>query len=78
MESDRHTPDYDALQVCTWCGAPLGQNAMPPQSSKLFCSRSCEIDGTFWIFQELSAIEVTHPQHLCPDPRDVVDPRDFL
>jgi endogenous inhibitor of DNA gyrase (YacG/DUF329 family) len=62
MESDQHLPDYDALTVCTWCGAPLGQNEMPKQSATLFCSRRCQIEGNFWVFQELCAIEITNPQ----------------
>ena len=75
MESDRNLPDHDALTVCTWCGAPLGQNVMPKQSAKLFCSRSCEIEGNFWIFQELCAIEITHELTHTPQPN--LDPRDL-
>jgi hypothetical protein len=71
MESDRKLPDHDALNTCTWCGAPLGQNVMPPQSAKLFCSRSCEIEGKLWIFQELSVIEITHTPLRDRDTRDL-------
>jgi hypothetical protein len=35
---------------------------MPPHSAKVFCSRECEIDGNFWLYQELLMIEITHPQ----------------
>ncbi len=72
MESDdRHLPDYDALTNCTWCGAPLGQNAMPSQSAKVFCSRSCEIEGNFWVYQELCAIAITNPPQPNKHPRNL-------
>jgi hypothetical protein len=62
MQPERHSPDEGELTRCVWCGAELGQNAMPPQSANVFCSRGCEIDGNFWLYQELLVIEITHPQ----------------
>ena len=66
-------PDQDptedgASARCIWCGAPLGQNAMPPHSAQVFCSRRCEIDGNFWLYQELLVIEITHPQDSADSP----------
>jgi hypothetical protein len=61
MQSDRSLPDDGALTTCTWCGARLGQNAMPARSVTVFCSRRCEIEGKCWLYQELYAIEITHP-----------------
>ncbi len=61
MESDKPIPDDGALNRCTWCGAKLGQNVMPAKSAKLFCSRRCEIEGNFWLFSEMCAIEITLP-----------------
>ena len=73
MEPDQKPPDdIQALTVCTWCGEPLGQNVMPAKSAKLFCSRRCEIEGTFWVFQELCAIEITHPPQPNEEPRDTL------
>jgi endogenous inhibitor of DNA gyrase (YacG/DUF329 family) len=70
MESDKSLPDDGALTVCTWCGAELGQNVMPAKSAKLFCSRRCEIDGNFWLFSEMCAIEVTLPPQSDESDRD--------
>jgi len=70
MESDKPTPEDAALTSCTWCGATLGQNVMPANSAKLFCSRRCEIEGSFWLFQEMCAIEITFPTHLSQGDRD--------
>ncbi|MGA3125426.1 MAG: hypothetical protein ABSD13_01820 [Candidatus Korobacteraceae bacterium] len=61
MRSDRSLPEEGELTTCTWCGARLGQNVMPLQSAKVFCSRGCEIEGNFWLFQEFCSIEFTEP-----------------
>jgi hypothetical protein len=34
---------------------------MPTRSASLFCSRRCEIEGNYWLFQELCVIEITRP-----------------
>jgi len=71
MQPDQKFPDdLGALTCCTWCGEPLGQNVMPARSATLFCSRKCEIEGNFWVFQELCAIEITHPPQSNKDSRD--------
>jgi len=61
MQCNRHLPDDDKLTTCTWCGAPLGRNVMPAHSAKVFCSRRCEIEGNFWLYQEMCVIEITLP-----------------
>jgi hypothetical protein len=61
MQSDRYLPDDGTLTTCTRCGAQLGHNSMPEHSASVFCSRKCEIEGNFWLYQELSGIELTHP-----------------
>jgi len=63
MQSDRYLPDDGSLTNCTWCGAQLGQNVMPERSASVFCSRPCEIEANFWLYQEMHAIEIMHPSH---------------
>ena len=61
-----------ALTTCLWCNQPLGQKQsfMPRSKAGYFCSRLCEIEANFWLFQELCAIEITHP----PSPEDPREP----
>jgi hypothetical protein len=62
MLPDPYLPEEGTLTTCTWCGAQLGQNVMPKRSASVFCSRRCEIEANFWLFQEMCAIEIIHPQ----------------
>jgi len=45
---------------------------MPAKSAKVFCSRRCEIEANFWLYQEMCVIEITHPsdpkQDHCDSP----------
>jgi hypothetical protein len=34
---------------------------MPAHSASVFCSRRCEIEGNYWLYQELCVIEITRP-----------------
>jgi hypothetical protein len=72
MQSDRYRPGNATLITCTWCGAPLGQNMMPARVAAVFCSRPCEIEANFWLFQEMCVIELTHPPEAPKDPRDTL------
>jgi len=47
---------------CTWCGEELGRNVVPARSATVFCTRRCEIEANFWLYQEMCVIEITHPQ----------------
>jgi hypothetical protein len=62
MLPDSYIHDEEPQTNCTWCGEMLHRNAMPQRSAGVFCSRRCEIEGNFWLFQEMCAIEITHPQ----------------
>jgi endogenous inhibitor of DNA gyrase (YacG/DUF329 family) len=62
MEPDQYLPDDGTLTTCTWCGSQLGKNEMPEHSATVFCSRRCEIEGNFWLYQEMCVIEITNPQ----------------
>lgn len=62
MLPDPFLPDEGSLTTCTWCGGRLGQNVMPAGIATVFCSRRCEIEGNFWLYQEFCVIEMTHPQ----------------
>ena len=57
-----HSEDYEALTGCAWCGDKLGQVTMPERSAAVFCSHRCEIEATFWLYQELCGIELSNPQ----------------
>jgi hypothetical protein len=61
MQSDRYLPDDGSLTTCTWCGAQLGRTVMPGRSAGVFCCRLCEIEGNYWLYQEMCVIEITHP-----------------
>jgi len=61
MQTDRYLSDDSSLTTCTWCGAQLGQNVMPTSSAAVFCSRRCEIEANFWLYQEMCVIEITYP-----------------
>jgi endogenous inhibitor of DNA gyrase (YacG/DUF329 family) len=61
MQTNRYLPDDGTLTKCTWCGAQLGQNIMPAGAAIVFCSRRCEIEANFWLYQEMCAIEIMHP-----------------
>jgi endogenous inhibitor of DNA gyrase (YacG/DUF329 family) len=64
-------PDEGTLTVCTWCGERLGQTVMPRGSAIAFCSRRCEIEANFWLYQEMCVIEITDPlQSTREDPCD--------
>jgi hypothetical protein len=43
---------------------------MPRSKAQYFCSRLCEIEASFWLFQELCAIEITHPPASLEGPSD--------
>ena len=69
MQSNRyHNPLNTALCTCLWCNSALKQskNAGPKSKVYYFCSRRCEIEANFWLFQELCAIEITHPPASLP------------
>jgi hypothetical protein len=70
MQSDRYLPDDGTLTTCTWCGAELGLNAVSKQSAAVFCSRKCEIEGHYWLYQEMCVIEITNPQQWSGDHCD--------
>jgi hypothetical protein len=73
MPSNREQPMNVALTTCLWCYAPLGQqkqSLMPRSKAQYFCSRLCEIEASFWLFQELCAIELTHPPVSGEDPHE--------
>jgi hypothetical protein len=72
MYPNRYSSNEAALADCLWCRAPLGQDATPKNpkmKAQTFCSRRCEIEANFWLFQELCAIEITHPPTPPEDPR---------
>ena len=68
MQSNRYSPLNTALATCLWCNTALkkSQNAGPKSKVYYFCSRRCEIEANFWLFQELCAIEITYPRELPP------------
>jgi hypothetical protein len=72
MQSDRYHPVDAAPSACTWCGAPLGQNVVPRRIATVFCSRPCEIEATFWLFQEMCVIEISQPPTSPEDPRETL------
>jgi len=44
---------------------------MPRGSAIVFCSRRCEIEANFWLYQEMCVIEITDPlQSTREDPCD--------
>ncbi len=61
MIPDPYFPIEAELTVCTWCGEKLGKNEMPKRSAAVFCSRRCEIEANFWLYQEFCVIEITNP-----------------
>jgi hypothetical protein len=61
MLSHPHLPDEGTLTTCTWCGGQLGKNVLPRGCAIVFCSRHCEIEANYWLYQEMCVIEVTHP-----------------
>jgi hypothetical protein len=72
MPSNRYLPENAALATCLWCNQALGQkqSAMPRSKAHYFCSRLCEIEASFWLFQELCAIEISYPPASLEDPFD--------
>jgi hypothetical protein len=72
MQSNRYQPTNTGLDTCLWCNEPLGQrqSLMPRSKAQYFCSRLCEIEASFWLFQELCAIEITHPPASLEGPSD--------
>jgi hypothetical protein len=72
MQTDPYLPGDATPATCVWCGAPLGQNVMPARVAAVFCSRPCEIEANFWLFQEMCVIEITHPPVSPEDPRDTL------
>ena len=77
MQTNRYQPTNTALDTCIWCNEPLGkkQSLMPRSKAQHFCSRLCEIEASFWLFQELCAIEITYPPASLEDP-SLEDPFD--
>lgn len=74
MYPNRYSSNEAVLTECLWCRAPLAKigkphGAMPRIKATTFCSRRCEIEANFWLFQELCAIEITHPPSSPEDPR---------
>jgi hypothetical protein len=59
MRPNRQSPQ--AKTSCIWCSVGLG-SAAPKGRAVGFCSRRCEIEANFWLFQELCAIEITYPR----------------
>lgn len=43
---------------------------MPAKSAIVFCSRRCEIEANFWLYQEMCVIEITHPRDPTQDHCD--------
>lgn len=72
MSSESELPNEVTLKNCAWCDGTLGANVMPAKSAKVFCSRRCEIEANFWLYQEMCVIEITHPsdpkQDHCDSP----------
>ena len=68
MQFNRYHSTETALGTCLWCNTALKQskNAGPQSKVCYFCSRRCEIEANFWLFQELCAIEITHPPASLP------------
>jgi hypothetical protein len=61
MHPNRHRPRGAEPAPCIWCNVGLGKRTNPRTSPISFCSRRCEIEANFWLFQELCEIEITHP-----------------
>ena len=58
------------MNSCTWCGSPLGRHQLPSCSAGVFCSWHCQSEGYFWLYKQLSIIQITH---LPPSPGDRFD-----
>jgi endogenous inhibitor of DNA gyrase (YacG/DUF329 family) len=75
MSSDPLLPgtpfdDEEKLTSCAWCGGMLGQSALPKRTAHVFCSRRCEIEANYWLFQEMCVIEITNPSQSTGDHCD--------
>jgi hypothetical protein len=57
MRPNRQLP---GTTPCIWCSVGPGKRVAAANQSN-FCSRRCEIEANFWLFQELCEIEITHP-----------------
>ena len=68
MQSNHDDSVNTAQRTCLWCNTALKQKQNAGQRSKVyyFCSRRCEIEANFWLYQELCAIEITHPPATLP------------
>jgi hypothetical protein len=71
MVPEFRLPEEGSQRSCSWCGDVLGESLLPPEVAALFCSRRCEIEANFWLYQEMCAIEISHPwprQEGCDSP----------
>jgi recombinational DNA repair protein (RecF pathway) len=60
MDAEPHESADDLLTHCTWCGTPIAHNTVPAHLANIFCSRHCELEGNFWLLQEMCEIEINH------------------
>jgi hypothetical protein len=72
MHSDPrfHDDEEKKLTSCTWCGGVLGNSVLPARSAIVFCSRRCEIEANYWLYQEMCVIEITRPLRSAGDHCD--------
>jgi hypothetical protein len=61
MVPEFHNPEESPLNHCSWCGDGLSESLLPPEVTAAFCSRRCEIEANFWLYQQMCAIDIPHP-----------------
>lgn len=62
MQYDRNkSGNQRPLRGCSWCDTPLEKELTASEEEILFCSHRCEVEATYWLYQQLCCIEPSRP-----------------